>query len=194
LALGGEIADIVHLATPFLGTAYMADLVEVVRHSAERAGREASTYEIDVTVPVSILPDAHRARRLAKVTAAMGVTWMSQRAADPADPSQYPAEFEPALGLVEPVTSRWQALGDEPLPEDLADRIDDDVLSLFSISGDRDECVEGLETLVRALPAATGIRVKLPSLTSDDAFATYTEMIVELGQAVEMLGAKEPTT
>jgi hypothetical protein len=59
--------------------------------------------------------------------------------------------------------------------------IDDEVLSLFSIAGDRDECRQALITLVRALPGLTGVRIKLPSLTTGDAPATYAEMIKEIG-------------
>jgi alkanesulfonate monooxygenase SsuD/methylene tetrahydromethanopterin reductase-like flavin-dependent oxidoreductase (luciferase family) len=192
LALAGEIADIVHLASPFVGLGYLGELVAHIEGAAASVGRSRDAYEIDVTIPVSVLPEGDRARRLAKVTAAMGVSWMSARVADRTDPESYPEEFRPAVPLVAPITEGWDALGDTPLPDSLADRITDEVLSRFSIAGTAAEAEAGLARVVRALPGATGIRVKLPSLTGEDAYLTYRTMITELGGVLSRLSASWP--
>jgi alkanesulfonate monooxygenase SsuD/methylene tetrahydromethanopterin reductase-like flavin-dependent oxidoreductase (luciferase family) len=122
LSLAARLADIVHVAPPFLGRDHLSRLVHGIDAAAAQAGREAGSYEVDVTVPVSILPDGARAKRLARVSAAMGVSWMAERAAASSGSAELPEEFAPALHLVEPITSGWRALGDVALPDDLANR------------------------------------------------------------------------
>jgi alkanesulfonate monooxygenase SsuD/methylene tetrahydromethanopterin reductase-like flavin-dependent oxidoreductase (luciferase family) len=189
LALAARLADIVHVASPFLGRAYLGEVVEHIHTAGELAGRAREEYEVDITVPVSILPDGEQARRLAKVSAAMGISWMAERRKASPGGNELPEEFGPAANLIEPITSGWRALGDEPFPDHLAELIDEDVLSRFSIAGTKDECKNGLMQLVEALPGVTGLRVKLPSLTGVDAAELYAVMIAELASITPDLRA-----
>ncbi|HWD25047.1 MAG TPA: LLM class flavin-dependent oxidoreductase [Acidimicrobiales bacterium] len=181
LALAARLADIVHIASPFLGRSYLTGLMEHIHAVAAASGRQQGSYEVDLTVPLSVLPDGDRAKRLAKVSAAMGISWMGERARAAPDGAPLPEEFGPAARLIGPITSGWAALGDAPFPDELAELISEDVLSIFSIAGTPDECREELIDLVRALPGATGVRVKLPSLTGEDAPDLYASMIREVG-------------
>jgi len=197
LSLAARLADIVHVASPFLGPNYLGSIIEHVHASAARVGRSDTSYELDITVPVSILTDGERAKRLGKVSAAMGISWMAQRSVAAPDDAPLPEEFAPAAHLIEPITTRWRSLGDTPLPDELADLLDEEVLSCFSIAGDPTECRESLIELVQRLPGITGVRVKLPSLTGDDAPQIYGEMITELGMiapAIRMANTALPAS
>jgi alkanesulfonate monooxygenase SsuD/methylene tetrahydromethanopterin reductase-like flavin-dependent oxidoreductase (luciferase family) len=194
LALAAEIADIVHVASPFLGPAYLSEVIDHIHASAASAGRARDDYEVDITVPLSVLPDGKRAKRLAKVSAAMGISWMAERAKAAPAGAPLPPEFAPAAHLVDPITTAWRSLGDSPLPDEIADLIDESVLRNFSIAGTSDECRDGLVALVRELPGITGVRVKLPSLTGDDAPEVYAAMVGELGAMVPAISAARVTT
>jgi alkanesulfonate monooxygenase SsuD/methylene tetrahydromethanopterin reductase-like flavin-dependent oxidoreductase (luciferase family) len=193
LALAGRLADIVHVASPFLSTVYLRELTGHIHAAAARHGRAESDYEVDITVAVSVLPDASRAKRLAKVTAAMGISWMAERARAAPVGAPLPDDFAAVSHLVGPITSTWRALGDAPFPDELADLIDDTASGNFSVAGDPEECRERLVALVRALPGVTGVRVKLPSLTGADAPGTYAEMIRCLGDIAPAVRAARAT-
>ena len=75
LALAGEVADIVHLASLFLGRESRADDLARVADGARRADRAPGSYEVDISVTVSASHDRAAARRAALRNAAQSILW-----------------------------------------------------------------------------------------------------------------------
>src|SRR6266571_1821712 len=175
LALAGEIADIVHLASLFLGRENRADELRRVADGARGAGRAAGSYEIDISVTVSASHDRERARRAALRNAAQSVLWYAG-----ADQYGRQREWSVPRGFAVPATTiaalakGWDMWTDPDLPAELGALITDDVLDQFTVWGDPQECARRLESLAADAPAATGFRVKLPLPLRSRTLSDYT--------------------
>ncbi|MBO0730851.1 MAG: LLM class flavin-dependent oxidoreductase, partial [Acidimicrobiaceae bacterium] len=198
LAVAAEVADIVHIATPFLGPRYMQSDVDHVIAAADSAGRPASAYEIDMTIALSVSSDANFARYTGKSIAAVGILWManaerrdttgelvSTRAAE------LPDEFAVPQATVDAISTEWNMWSGERLSPTIARMIDDQVLAQFVVAGGPSECRDQLLRISEELPQITGLRFKLPPLTGPEAYPRLREMIEIVGGFDELraLGA-----
>ncbi|HEY8786895.1 MAG TPA: LLM class flavin-dependent oxidoreductase [Candidatus Limnocylindria bacterium] len=185
LALAGEIADIVHLASLFLGRDNRADELRRVAEGARSAGRAAGSYEIDISVTVSASHDRERARRAALRNAAQSILWY-------AGADQYgrqrewsvPRGFAVPATTVEALARGWDMWKDPDLPADLGALITDDVLDQFTVWGEPLECARRLEVLAADAPGATGFRVKLPLPLRSRTLSDYTGDVEALGEVI----------
>jgi 5,10-methylenetetrahydromethanopterin reductase len=185
LELAGEIADIVHLASLFLGReSRAADLARVAR-GARRAGREAGTFEIDVSVTVSASHDRERARHAALRNAAQSILWYAgaDRYAREREWS-VPAGFAVPRATVEALAAGWDMWRDPELPPELGALITDDVLDQFTVWGEPGECARRLAELAAEAPGATGFRFKLPLPLRTRALEDYLADVDALGAVV----------
>jgi alkanesulfonate monooxygenase SsuD/methylene tetrahydromethanopterin reductase-like flavin-dependent oxidoreductase (luciferase family) len=185
LRLAGEIADIVHIAPPFLGHHYIEGCLEQVREGARRAGRSIADLEVDLTVSASVGADREQVRETAKVVTAYGIIWMSgtEKYARERRHWQVPDELDVPGDLVGTLSTDWDMWSGEPLPPDAAAMIDDHVLDQFSIAGRPEECGERFRHLLAGHPDVTGLRLKLPPLTGPDSYPGYLSVIDGVGQA-----------
>ena len=188
LRLAAEIADIVHVATPFLGTDYMTADVERVQEAAVSAGRKPEDIEIDMTIALSVSRDREFARSEAKLIAAVGVLWMAN--AERRDPSgeliskasrTKPSEFRVPQATVDAISTEWNMWTGEKLSERISGLIDDDVLAQFAVAGTAEECRDRLLEIREGLPGITGFRFKLPPVVGPSAFGALKEMIELIG-------------
>ena len=193
LATAAELADIVHIATPFLATSYMASTVEHVRSVATAAGRDPGSYEVDMTIAFSTAKDATSARDAGKLIAAVGILWMAnaERRATTGElvstsSAAVPREFTVGHETVEAIATEWNMWTGEPLPPRVSQLIDDRMLGEFVVAGGPEECRDRLVEVASALPGITGIRFKLPPLTGPDAYPALREMIEIIGTFDEL--------
>ena len=190
LDLAGEIADIAHLASLFLDESHQHENVRRVVAAADRAGRPRGSYEIDLSVTLSVSHDRDRARRAARRTAAQTILWMSgtdrhnrRRRWEP------PAQLGVAEHVVRALTERWDMWNEPELPAELEPLIDDEILDRFTVSGTPDECARRLEAIAAALPEVTGVRVKLPRPVREATYASFEEDIRAMGEVIARVGA-----
>jgi alkanesulfonate monooxygenase SsuD/methylene tetrahydromethanopterin reductase-like flavin-dependent oxidoreductase (luciferase family) len=185
LALAGEIADIVHLASLFLGPENRADELGRVASGARRAGRAAGSYEIDISVTVSASHDRDRARRAALRNAAQSILWYA--GADRYGRQRewsVPRGFAVPSATVEALSSGWDMWKDPDLPADLDALIGDDLLDQFTVWGEPLECARRLRSLAADAPGATGLRVKLPLPLRSRTLADYVGDVDALGEVI----------
>ena len=161
LELAGEIADIVHLASVFLGKESRADELERVARGAERAGRAPGSYEIDISVTVSPSHDRDAARHAALRNAAQGILWYAGADEYARREGFRPRGFTVPRSTIDALSARWKMWTDPELPADLGALITDDVLDQFTVWGTPEECAAKLRTLEANSPGATGFRTKL---------------------------------
>lgn len=186
LRLAGELADIVHIAPPFLGTGYIRGCIEQVRAGAESAGRRLEDLEIDLTVSASIGDDADRAIEMSKVITAYGIIWMSgeERYAKQRPNWEVPSELDVPAELVTLLSTGWDMWSGEPLPPAASEMMDRAVVDQFSIAGRPEECRDRFRRLLDSHPECTGLRLKLPPLTGPGSFDGYLSMIDDVSRAV----------
>ena len=185
LALAGEIADIVHLASLFLGRDNRAEELRRVADGAQKAGRAAGSYEIDISVTVSASHDREHARRAALRNAAQSILWYA--AAD-----QYgrqrewsvPRGFAVPQTTVDALARGWDMWKDPDLPAELGALIGDDVLEQFTVWGEPAECARRLQSLAADAPGATGFRLKLPLPLRSRTLNDYTDDVEALGEVI----------
>jgi 5,10-methylenetetrahydromethanopterin reductase len=185
LALAGEIADIVHLASLFLGRENRSEELRRVAEGAGKAGRAAGSYEIDISVTVSASHDRERARRSALRNAAQSILWY-------AGADQYgrqrewsvPRGFDVPATTVDALARGWDMWKDPDLPAELGALITDDVLDQFTVWGEPLECARRLVSLAADAPGATGFRVKLPLPLRSRTLADYTGDVEALGEVI----------
>ncbi|TME32656.1 MAG: LLM class flavin-dependent oxidoreductase [Chloroflexi bacterium] len=185
LALAGEIADIVHLASLFLGRENRAEELRRVAEGAERAGRAAGSDEIDISVTVSASHDRERARRAALRNAAQSILWYA--GADHYGRQRewsVPRGFAVPSATVEALAAGWDMWKDPDLPADLGALITDDVLDQFTVWGEPLECARRLRSLAEEAPGATGFRVKLPLPLRSRTLADYVGDVEALGEVM----------
>lgn len=194
LALAGELADIVHLASLFLGRDNREDELARVERAARAAGRTAGSFEIDISVTVSASHDRERARRAALRNAAQSILWY-------AGADQYarkregsvPRGFSVPRATVDALAAGWDMWKDPDLPSDLGALIDDDVLGQFTVWGTPSECARGLASLASEAPGATGFRVKLPLPVKARALAEYLADVEALAEVISAYrGVEQP--
>lgn len=188
LKLGAEIADIVHIASPFAGPRYLRERVEHVRSAALDAGRDLDDLEIDVTVSLSVSRDGGWARDVARMTTAAAILWVANAEVHVKDTAvaaaPRPEEFNVPDSTIHAISTGWDMWTGEPLPPNLVELITDDILDQFSIAGEPSECAEKIEALIAAVPGATGLRFKLPPLFTDDSNEGFREMVTLIGEMV----------
>ncbi len=184
LELAGELADIVHIAAPFLGTAYISAMLERIKAGADRAGRSLADFEIDLTVSACFMSDAELARSLAKITTGAAILWMSgeEKYALLRNQWNVPDELRVPKTLVDELATSWNMWSGEDLPDACAAMMDDDVLDQFSIVGTPEACLERLSRLADQFPMVTGLRFKLPPLHGPQSFARYADMVRGVGE------------
>lgn len=195
LALAGEIADIVHLASLFLGRENRSEELRRVAVGRDKAGRLAGSFEIDISVTVSASHDRQRARRAALRNAAQSILWYAG-----ADQYGRQREWSVPRGFAVPATTidalarGWDMWKDPDLPQDLGALITDDVLDQFTVWGEPLECARRLAVLAAEAPVATGFRVKLPLPLRSRTLADYTGDVEALGEVIAAYRrAPEPT-
>lgn len=186
LELAGALADVVHIAPPFLGPAYIDGCIEHVRRGAERNGRTLSDLEIDLTISTAIGSDGEHARHLAKVVTAYGIIWMTgvEKFAQQRPNWEVPQELDLPQELVDLLSTSWNMWSGEPLPDECQEMIDKGIIEQFSVAGEPHECAEKFKDLQQRHPELTGFRLKLPPLTGPRSFPDYDEMIRATAEAV----------
>jgi 5,10-methylenetetrahydromethanopterin reductase len=184
LALAGEIADVVHLASLFLGPeSRRADLARV-DEGARRAGR-VDEFEIDLSVTVSASHDREAARRAALRNAAQSILWYAGADRYARDGARsLPAGFTVPRSTIDALASRWDMWRDPELPDDLGALITDDVLEQLTVWGEPSECARRLAALAAEAPRATGFRVKLALPIRSRTLAQYLADVDALGEVI----------
>jgi alkanesulfonate monooxygenase SsuD/methylene tetrahydromethanopterin reductase-like flavin-dependent oxidoreductase (luciferase family) len=190
LALAGEIADIAHLASLFVNAEHQQENVAIVLEGASRAGRAPGSFEIDVSVPISVSRDRATARRQALRVAAQGLLWIAGAEKYSRGRSDWvpPPQLDAPAGLVDALSS-WPMWEKAELPDELGRMIPDHVLDQFSIAGDPDECAARLRAHLAALPEATGVRLKLPPPVGPNAVDDYRRLIRAIGDVIQVVRA-----
>ena len=193
LAVAAELADIIHIATPFLGTEYMSGTVDHVCRTAAAAGRAPGSYQIDMTIALSVANDREFARETGKLVAAVGILWMAN--AERRDPAgelistrnvARPSEFTVPQATIDAISTEWNMWTGEPLSDKLSELINDEVLGTFVVAGGPSECRDHLLAIAEGLPNITGLRFKFPPLTGPDAYGQLKEMIEIVGTFDEL--------
>ena len=189
LRLAGEIADIAHLASLFLDRAHQRENIRAVLAGARAAGRDPRSLEIDLSITLSVSADREKARRDARRNAAQTILWMAGTDRHNAKRAwKRPTGFDIDEGLIRALTTKWDMWRVPELPAELAAMIDEATLDRFTVAGDPDECAERLRAIVRELPEATGVRVKLPRPVKAATYQDYEEAIRGIGDVIRALG------
>jgi 5,10-methylenetetrahydromethanopterin reductase len=187
LALAGEIADIVHVASFYLSVPWQREILGHVRAGAERARRQLGSFEIDMTVPCSVSRDRDAARDSAKRLAAQGLTWMTATDEYALKGWQRPADLQVPESL-ERKLKGWNFRAQPVPPDDIKEAIPDDILDRFTVAGTPEECAERLRALHRALPDVTGFRLYLVpagrNTTVPYPFQSYLELLEACGDVL----------
>jgi 5,10-methylenetetrahydromethanopterin reductase len=187
LALAGEIADIVHLASLFLGPKSRADDLERVAAGASAASRAAGSYEVDISVTVSASRDRAHARAAALRNAAQSILWYAgaDRYGRERPEWTLPRGFAVPRTTVEALAKGWDMWRDPALPEELGALITDDILDQFTVWGEAGECASRLVALAADAPGATGFRVKLPLPLRTRTLDEYVADVAMLGEVID---------
>jgi 5,10-methylenetetrahydromethanopterin reductase len=188
LKVGAEIADIVHIASPFAGPKYLRERVDYVRNCALEAGRDLDDLEIDITISLSVARDGAWARDVGRMTTAAAILWVANAEAHVRDTATAaaprPEEFNVPDSTIEAIANGWDMWTGEPLPPHLVELITEDILDQFSVAGEPKECAEKLDALVDQIPGITGLRFKLPPLFTGDSNDGFREMVTLIGEMV----------
>jgi len=186
LELAGELADIVHIAAPFLGERYIDGCIERIATGAARARRRLDDLEIDLSLSAAVLEDGEEARRLAKVVTAYGIIWMAgvERYARQRPSWTVPDELAVPGELVERLATSWDMWSGDPLPDECAALMDDAVLALFGVAGTPAECAPRLRALLARHPEVTGLRLKLPPLSGPTSAPGYGALVEGVAAAL----------
>ena len=189
LQLAGEIADIVHIASPYLGRAYQRQNLELIAMGAERGGRTIGDFEIDLSVSLCASEDREEARRLGKLTTGAAILWMAgaDEFARKRPDWKRPPDFSVPDEVVEALANRWDMWSGEIMSQDVEVLITDEILDQFTVAGTPAECVGPLVALARDLPQVTGFRFKLPPITGAGSFERFHEVIVSAGEVATAL-------
>lgn len=185
LRLAGEIADIVHLASLFLGRESRADDLARVWAGAALAGRARGSFEVDISVTVSASADRERARAAALRNAAQSILWYA--GADRYGRERewnVPRGFDVPRSTVDALARDWDMWRDPALPAHLGALLDDEVLDRFTVWGEPAECARRLVELEREAPGATGFRLKLPLPLKTRTLADYLADAEALGATI----------
>ena len=186
LALAGEVADIVHLASLFLGRDSRSDDLERVAAGARSAERAPGSYEIDISVTVSASHDRTAARRAALRNAAQSILWYAGADAYGKRGSNVPRGFAVPRSIVDAIAAGWDMWRDPELPPELGALITDEILDDFTVWGEPAECARRLAALAAEAPGATGFRLKLPLPVRTKTLAEY---VADVDALAEVIGA-----
>jgi 5,10-methylenetetrahydromethanopterin reductase len=186
LQLAGEVADIVHIASPYLGRTYQRQNVELIAEGAQRGGRTIGDFEIDLSVSLCSSPDRKEARRLGKLTTGAAILWMAgaDEFARKRTDWQRPPDFSVPDEVVEALATKWDMWSGEIMSPDVEALITDEILDQFTVAGTPEECVAPLLALAHDLPEVTGFRFKLPPITGAGSFERFREVISSAGEVV----------
>jgi 5,10-methylenetetrahydromethanopterin reductase len=192
LHLAGAVADIVHLALPYLDAPVIAENLAAVEEGIALSGR-AVRPEIDLTVALSIDEDEGVAFENAKSVAAIGVQWASGAEKDlravphGQDARSATRDVGVESVFVTDLASRWNAFSDDPLPADLAARMGPEIVDRFVVTGTPAQCGNKIARLLADFPQVTGLRLKLPKAPGPDSFSRYASMVRLAGSLHEHL-------
>lgn len=184
LALAGELADIVHIASLFLAPEHRADDIARVFEGARRAGRGRGSFEIDVSVTVSASHDRELARREARRNAAQTILWTAGSDPYGRKGKEIPPGFNVPAVVIDELRRGWDMWKDPELPPHLAALISDDLLDAFTVWGHPDECARRLREMAAAVPEATGFRVKFPIPVRSSSLELYERHVDALGEVL----------
>jgi 5,10-methylenetetrahydromethanopterin reductase len=192
LALAGEIADIVHCASLFLGRQSRAADLARIAEGAARARRTPDSYEIDISVTVSASTDRERARAAARRNAAQSILWYAGADEYAKRRTSTPPGFDVPHSTVKALAAGWDMWKDPRLPDDLALLITDDLLDQFTVWGEPAECAARLRALAGEAPGATGFRVKLPIPVKTRQLTEYLADVDALARVIAAFRARQP--
>lgn len=188
MALAGEVADIVHLASFYISVAAHRENLTHIAMGAARAGRAMGSFEVDISMPCSISHDRRAAREAAKRPAAIGILWTAG-----ADEYALRGWRRPTdLDVPEPLVTalrRWNFRAEPRLPAELGELITDEILDKFALAGTPAECAERLRSVAAALPEVTGLRIyAVPPLPDGKPlYDGYVEMMGPLAETIELV-------
>jgi 5,10-methylenetetrahydromethanopterin reductase len=190
MALAGELADIVHLASFYVTVPWHKRNLGFIERGARKAGRARGSYEIDISMPCSISDDGRAAREAAKRPAAIGILWTAGADEYALDGWQRPDDWSVPEKLVRALRG-WNFRKQPVLPAELAARITDDILDTFALAGTPEECATKLRALQRSLPEVTGVRIyAVPPLPSGKPqYDGYVDMMDGLGRMIGLVNA-----
>jgi 5,10-methylenetetrahydromethanopterin reductase len=195
LALAGELADIVHLASFFINVGHHRENLDAVRAGAGSAGRAMGSFEVDISMPCSISDDREAAREAARRPAAQGILWTaaaerySRGRTDWIRPSQFRVPDE----VVEVLSSRWDFWTQPQLPAELAKLITDDILDEFALAGTAEECAARLRQIQQDLPEVTGLRIYAVPPAGRSLYHGYVDMIDQFKTVIRLVNSPIPT-
>ncbi|HEY3059337.1 MAG TPA: LLM class flavin-dependent oxidoreductase [Chloroflexota bacterium] len=191
LALAGEIADIVHLASFFVNVEHHRENLAAVFSGAERGGRGRGDFEIDISMPCSISDDREAARAAARRPAAQGILWTAAAERYSKDRTDWvrPAQFRVPDEIVEALSSRWDFWTQSQFPRELADLITDDILDEFALAGTAEECAARLQQIQAALPEITGLRIYAVPPAGASLYEGYVNMIDQFEKVIRLVNA-----
>jgi 5,10-methylenetetrahydromethanopterin reductase len=195
LALAGELADIVHLASFFINVGHHRENLDAVRAGAGSAGRAMGSFEVDISMPCSISDDREAAREAARRPAAQGILWTaaaerySRGRTDWIRPSQFRVPDE----VVEALSSRWDFWTQPQLPAELAKLITDDILDEFALAGTAEECAARLRQIQQDLPEVTGLRIYAVPPVGRSLYHGYVDMIDQFKTVIRLVNSPIPT-
>ena len=187
LKLAGEVADIVHIASPYLGRIYQRQNIELIAGGAQRGGRAIADFEIDLSVSLCASRDSEEARRLGKLTTGAAILWMAgaDEFARKRTDWQRPPDFSVPDHVVEALATKWDMWSGEIMSPEVEALITDSILDQFTVAGTPQECVAPLVALARDLPEVTGFRFKLPPITGAGSFERFREVIISAGEVAD---------
>ncbi len=190
MALAGEAADIVHLASFYVSVPSHRRNIGHIERGAERAGRRRGSYEIDISMPCSVSDDGRAAREAAKRPAAIGILWTAAADEYALRGWRRPDDFRVPDDLVRSL-SGWNFRQQPALPAELAASISDEILEQFALAGTPEECAAKLRDVQRALPEVTGVRIyAVPPLPhGKPQYDGYVDMMDGLGRMIELVNA-----
>ena len=192
LELAGEIADIVHLASLFLGPEARADDLARLAVGAGRGGRRVGSFEVDISVTVSASHDRAAARRAALRNAAQSILWYGGADEYALREGYRPRGFSVPRATVEALAKGWKMWVDPDLPAELGAMITDDVLDQFTVWGTPAECAARLRTIVSEAPGATGLRTKFALPVKDRSLDQYLADVDAQGEVIAAYRSAEP--
>jgi 5,10-methylenetetrahydromethanopterin reductase len=195
LALAGEIADIVHLASFFVNVGHHRENLAAVFSGAERAGRGRGSFEIDISMPCSISDDRDAARAAARRPAAQGILWTAAAERYSRDRTDWvrPSQFRVPEHVVEALSTRWDFWTQPELPRELADLITDDILDEFALAGTAEECAARLRHIQSELPDITGLRIYAVPPSGVSLYQGYLDMIDQFETVIRLVNAPMTT-
>lgn len=194
-ALAGEIADIVHVASFYLGIPWQRRIMANIREGAARAHRLPRSFEIDMTIPCAVSDDARAARDAAKRLVAQGLAWMVAVDEYALKGWVGPEDLEVPADLVRAL-AKWNFRALPIPPQEIREAISDDVVDQFAVAGTPRDCAERLRSLASDLPDVTGFRMyAVPAIrdaTLPYPFEGYLETIAKCKDVIRLATTVQP--